>query len=136
MNHEFLVGSSVKREISLVASWVEIYMNEIINKLKPRKGGEINRGPSIRQRPCLSRPEPEGGLLKMGILVSVTIPTSQMSYEKWDAIFPSPISHFYILISHSWIPTSHFLNLTSHFKFWSRNNKVYHLVMINLHFYQ
>ena len=58
MNHEFLVGSSVKREISLVASWVEIYMNEIINKLKPRKGGEINRGPSIRQRPCPSQPEP------------------------------------------------------------------------------
>ena len=49
-----LVVSSVKREIS--SSWLscsalsEIYMNEIINKLKPRKGGEINRGSSIRRQ--------------------------------------------------------------------------------------
>ena len=78
----------------------------------------------------------EGRLLKMGILISVPLPTSQMSYVKWDAIFKNPVSHFSILISHLWIPTSHFLNPTSHFKFWSRNGKVYHLVLINLCFYE
>ena len=46
----FLVVSSVKREISSSPGLLEIYMNEIINKLKPRKGGEINRGSSIRRQ--------------------------------------------------------------------------------------
>ena len=57
---------------------------------------------------------PEGRLLKMGILMSVPLPTSQMICEKWDASFPNPLSHFSNVNYHLWILTSHFLRPTSH----------------------
>ena len=58
---------------------------------------------------------PEGDILKMGILVWVPLPTSQMACEKWDISFPD--SHFSLLNSHFSPLNSHFSLLNSHFSY-------------------